>query len=70
MSGIVLQPQTMNDKDSPQLTTRKPRIAKVTVKLTDQEKRKLDKLAWDQDDSVSRIIRIALSKSHPEIFQR
>ena len=70
MSGIVLQPQTMNDKDSPQLTTRKPRIAKVTVKLTDQEKRKLDKLAWDQDDAVSRIIRIALSKSHPEIFQR
>tara|TARA_R110002020_G_scaffold223535_2_gene432683 strand:+ start:733 stop:864 length:132 start_codon:yes stop_codon:yes gene_type:complete len=42
----------------------------ISVKLTNKEKKALDKLAFDQDDSVSRLIRIALSKAHPQIFSR
>tara|TARA_R110000824_G_scaffold282148_2_gene470436 strand:- start:3209 stop:3373 length:165 start_codon:yes stop_codon:yes gene_type:complete len=42
----------------------------ISVKLTDEEKKALDKLAFDQDDSVSRLIRQALLKTHPEIFDR
>ena len=42
----------------------------ISVKLTNREKKALDKIAYDQDDSVSRLIRIALSKAHPKVFSR
>ena len=64
----------MNDTLNPKLENspvkRIPRTARVSLKLTEQEKRALDQMAWDRDDSVSRIIRIALTKQFPQIFQR
>ena len=61
----------MNDKaPTTKAPRRQPRNAMISVKLTDEEKKALDKLAFDQDDSVSRLIRQALLKTHPEIFDR
>ncbi len=67
MSDNVQQVETMNDIETP---TRKPRTAKISVKLTEEEKKALDKIAWDKDDSVSRIIRKALAKEFPQVFGR
>ena len=67
MSDNVHQVETMNDIETP---TRKPRTAKISVKLTEEEKKALDKIAWDKDDSVSRIIRQALAKEFPQVFGR
>tara|TARA_Y100001963_G_scaffold152347_1_gene236992 strand:+ start:467 stop:751 length:285 start_codon:yes stop_codon:yes gene_type:complete len=67
MSDNVQQVETMNDIETP---TRKPRTAKISVKLTEEEKKALDKIAWDKDDSVSRIIRQALAKEFPQVFGR
>ena len=62
---------TMND-NSPETKTlpekRIPRSEKVSLKLTPDEKRALDKMAWDKDDSVSRLIRRALVNTYPDEF--
>tara|TARA_R100000458_G_scaffold53173_1_gene55196 strand:- start:173 stop:352 length:180 start_codon:yes stop_codon:yes gene_type:complete len=50
----------MSTKNKPQYTQ------SITVKVTPQVKRNLEKMAWDNGDGVSRIIRKALSKTYPE----
>ena len=50
----------MTQKTTPQYTE------SITVKVTPQVKRNLEKMAWDNGDGVSRIIRKALLKTYPE----
>ena len=68
---VVVHLFSMSDKKTPtKKTLRRERKAMVSCKLTTSEKEGLDKLAWDRDDSVSRIIRKALAQAHPDIFER
>ena len=59
----------MNPSASPPVIRRAPRNKIICVKVTEEEKQRLDKVSFDRDDTVSRIIRRALDKLHPEIFK-
>lgn len=59
----------MNDSSPSPVIRRAPRSQVISIKMTEDEKQTLDKLAFDRDDTVSRIIRRALDKLHPEIFK-
>ena len=63
----VVQGETM--KYAPSITRRRNQI--VTYKLTVAEKGKLYRYAYDSDvdADVSKVIRRALKKAHPEIFE-
>ena len=39
----------------------------VTLKLTKNQKKALQRLAWENDDAVCRMIRRALVKTYPEL---